>query len=475
MARTHGSRNKPKFPRVDDAYGQVFLDAPISGSAGAARASEYLMGSYLMSQHQLQDIYLANGFGRRIVDSVAEEMTRAGFTLENIADDVVERVQARIEELNAMVHLTNAIKWSRAFGGSAIVLGINDGGTLELPLNAARVKGVEFMRVYDRYEMSEAWKYSDPTKTEYGKTEIWRITPAQGGAPFLVHESRMLVFDGDPIPNRLRQMNQGWGASIMQKCAVELRTLNNGHKWANLLLQRSQQAVHGIPDLSNFLSTPEGRKAVESRVDIVDRVRNAQNTVVIDALETYEVLTASLGGVPDVLDRFAEALSTVTGIPIFVLMGRSIGGLNSTGESNERAWHSQIENLQQTILKNPLDRLVSFIILGASEGKTDGANYSLVFNPLAVPTDKDQAETDSKRAAAKKATADARQVYVNMGALDPLEVRDLLLEDDEFKDHIDVSLEPTPPAEIIAEKTAEAKGAARAGQPAGKPGGNAAR
>ncbi|MCW2763989.1 MAG: hypothetical protein JWR85_4190 [Marmoricola sp.] len=476
MARTPGSKNRPKLPRSDDAYGQVFLDAPLSTRQAAAANA---MGSaYLLPEMILQDAYLANGFGRRIVDCVAEEMTRAGFDLEGETLDpaIKDNVQSRFEELNAMVHFCNAIKWARAFGGSAIVLGIKDGGTFTTPLDPTKIQAIEFMRVYDRFELSIASKYENVNKENYGRAEIWRVSPATGGSPYEVHESRIFIFDGDPIPNRLRQQNSGWGAAVLQKCLVELRRMNNGHKWAELLLERSQQAVHGIPDLSNTLASPEGEALVTKRVDVVDRVRNAQNTIVIDALETFEVKSASLGGVSDVIDRFAEALSAVTGIPVFVLMGRSPGGLNATGAANEAAWYADIGNKQNTILKNPLDLLVSYIISEGNGGANDGNDYTLKFNPLSVPGDKDEAETESKRALARKADADTAKLYVDMGALDPSEVRDSLADDSEYMDFIDDSLEPIPPAQVLAEQAGQQQIAAigataKAKPPAAKPAG----
>jgi len=459
MSRPVGSKNKPRstdtgvtvFTRTDDAYGQAFLNAPVVGPRFGGTTG------YLMDRGAIENIYLGNGFGRLIIDRVAEEMTRAGFELENLAPEIEDQVIARIEELNAMNKLCDALKWSRAFGGSAVVLGLKDGGSFTTPLVPEKIQSVEFLRVYDRFQIDAVSKYSDPTLENYGRVEVWRINPTNvtvsgGATSYDVHESRIFIFDGDSIPNALRNQNQGWGASILQKCLTELRRLNNAHKWAEMLLERSQQAVHGIPDLSSTLADPAGKAMMIQRIDIVDQVRNAQNTVVIDALETYEIKQAPMGGVPDVLDRFAEALSSVTGIPVFVLMGRSAGGLNSPGESNEKSWYSQIENMQNTMLRNPLDKLISYIILASNGGKSDGADYSLEFKPLAVPNDKDEAEIELKKSQSLKTKADAHNVYVTMGALDPSEVRKELAVENEF---IDDSIEPIAPAEKLQEQANE--------------------
>lgn len=454
MSRPVGSKNKPRsvetgvtvFTRTDDAYGQAFLNAPTAKAPYGGNVS------FLMDRGSIENIYLGNGFGRLIIDRVAEEMTRAGFELENLAPEIEDTVIARIEELDAMNKLCDALKWSRAFGGSAVVLGLKDGGDFVTPLVPEKIQAVEFLRVYDRFEIDAVSKYKDPTLENYGRVDIWRINPGKDADPYEVHESRIFIFDGDSIPNSLRNQNQGWGASILQKCIIELRRLNNSHKWAEMLLERSQQAVHGIPDLSSTLADPAGKQLLVQRIDIVDQVRSAQNTVVIDSLETYEIKQAPMSGVPDVLDRFAEALSSVTGIPVFVLMGRSAGGLNSPGESNEKSWYSQIENMQNTMLRNPLDKLISYIILASNGGKSDGEDYSLEFKPLSVPNEKDEAEIEFKKAQALKTKADAHSVYVTMGALDPIEVRKELAVENEY---IDDSIEPIAPAEKLQEQANE--------------------
>jgi phage-related protein (TIGR01555 family) len=457
MSRPEGSKNRAKWPRWDDAYGNVFLEGPARKQAMKS-TSNLLNSSWLLDQATLQDIYLANGWGRRIVDCVADEMTRAGFKVDGLDnEDLEDKIQSRIEDLQILDKFNLAVKWARAFGGSGIVLGVKDGGTLETPLDPEKISKLEFLRVYDRWEMSEAGRYSDPNDEKFGRVEFWQITPTNipNATAYKVHESRILIFNGDTLPNRLQLANQGFGASVMQKCLVEVMRMNNGHRWAEMLLERSQQAVHKIPGLSDTLATKEGENLVAKRVDIADRVRSAQNMIVIDGEEEYTVQSLAQTGTHEVLDRFAEALSAVTGIPIFVLMGRSRGGLNATDETNEDAWYATVLNMQNGNLKQPLVTIVKMLFSemgkGGSEGEGDNQTdqWKICFNPLRVRGDVEEADIAFKRGQGKKAQADALQVYVNMGALDPEEVRNQLADDEEFAEYIDATIVPVPPAEKL--------------------------
>lgn len=498
--------------RIDAAsFGKVFLEGPMQKQAVKATRG-MLAGSWLLDRATLQDAYLANGFARRIIDKPAEEMTRAGFKLDDIQDETVnEKLQSRIEELGIMQKLCLAVQWSRAFGGSGIVLGVKDGGNLEAPLNMENVTKLEFLRVYDRWEITEERRYQNPNEETFGKVEMWRISPTGDGPqvqPYLCHESRLLKFDGENLPNQLRLANQGWGASVLQKCIVEVTRLNNSHRWSELMLERLQQAVHKIPDLASNLEDKEGKELLLKRIDIVDRVRSMLNTIVLDAQEEYELHGLTLTGVNDILDRHAEAVSAVTGIPVFVLMGRSPGGLNATSEGNEDAWFADVHNMQNTVLKRPLVKLVELLLKeqgyepqpiieaekpklpgredpnakpapgskpaakkakpGAKKGDDDTGTeeesdddserleqWKICFEPLKVLSEKDKAESDSKKAAAMKATADAINVYYNAGGIDSMEIRSFVAAIPELAEHIDATIEPEPPAQTLLEQELE--------------------
>lgn len=438
MGRPAGSKNKPK-EITTDSYAEAFTG---TGTGRDRSSFARIKPSYLLQQQELSDLYIGDGMARRIVDIPAEEMTRAGIDIETIEDEKLEEaIEARLEELDAMRQMNDAVRWSRLFGGSVMVFGLNDGGTLDVPLNPDGIRGVEFMRVYDRWQATIQTKVTDPMLPTYGKPELWQISPQDGGQPYVVHASRVYQFDGDAIPDILRQANQGWGASALQSCRDQLIRLGMSHQYANMLLERSQQAVHGIPGLSNILRAPGGEAAMQRRVDVVDMVRGILNTVVTDADETYTITSQSLSGVPDVLDRFAEALAAVTGIPVTVLMGRAPGGLSATGKADLDNWYARIEAMQNDILRKPLDMLVNYIIV-AKTGQ-DGGNYSLKFKPLTVKSDKENAEIDKLKAEANKIQADADSIYVGIGSIDPREIRAGL--DDKYE--IDAMPEITEPDE----------------------------
>ena len=440
MPRPKGSKNRPKVIDRQDDYANAVM-----GSGTRRDRSTYTRAGMasLLTQSELESLYISDGFARKVVDVVAEEMTRAGIELEDMDESVSSKVLAKLEELDAMRHYNDAIRWSRLFGGAVMVMGLNDGGAFDVPLNPDGIRDVEFLRVYDRYQATVRNRVLDPMSPDYGQVENWLISPHTGGTPYVVHSSRVQIFDGSAIPDRLRQSNDGWGLSELQACYDQLKRLGMSHQWANALLERSQQAVHKIPGLAELLRAPGGEEMVQKRADVVDMVRGILNTIIIDGLEDYAVSANAMTGVPDVMDRFAEALSAVSSIPVTVLMGRAPGGMNSTGKSDLENWYARVESMQKDQLHKPLDKTVGIILRTMGREEPD---YKLCFKPLFVPSDKEVAEVEKLEADTQKAKMETAIGYAGINALDPDEIRKGLA--DEYD--IDASLSVVPTAEEMA-------------------------
>jgi len=419
MGRPSGSKNKPKTELiVNDGYAEAFSGLGTNRDRNSYTRSQR---GYLLDQQTALDTYLSDGFGRKIVDIPAEEMTRSGIELEDLDDDNLEQyVMAKLDELDAFCYYNDAIRWSRLFGGALVVYGLNDGNELDMPLNVTGIKDVEFMRVYDRYEATVQKKSEDPASVDYGKPELWLISPKTGGTPYMVHNSRVWRFDGESIPNQLRQQNEGWGASSLQQCIDALKRFGTSHQWTLAMMERSQQAIHKIPQLANTLRAPGGDAMIQKRVNVVDMVRGILNTVVVDSEEDYNILSTSMTGIPEVLDRFSEALSAVSGIPVSVLMGRQKGGLANTDKSSMDTWYARVESMWNDILRKPEDKLVGWII----QSKTGTpATYKICMKPLTVLSEKEKAEIEKLEAEAFNIRATGNVAYVTANVVDPTEVR----------------------------------------------------
>lgn len=386
----------------------------------------------------LKDQDLANLYGnalvRRIIDLPADEAVKNWIKIEG--DDEDEKILQALDDLHAEESFANALRWSRLFGGSAILMTINDGGTFEDPINESSITEIEQIKVYDKREVIyESLLFNDdPMSKSYGMPEWLLISPVRG-TQFYAHRSRVLIFDGDPLPNREREQRNGWGLPVMQGLFDAVRNNDHSYALAIIILERMGQSVTKFNGLLEKLMTDEGNKQIADRLHLIDMARSVLNTVALDTEDEFELFNMNLSNVPEMLDRFGLNVSSLTGIPFTVLFGRSPAGMNATGESDNEIFYSMVKRQQKRKLKGNLDRLTKLQQL-AKRGPSGGRelkNWCIEFLPLWMPSAKETAETEKLEAEAKKLKAEEAQIYVGINSLDGSEVRKKLADGDDYE------------------------------------------
>lgn len=387
-----------------------------------------------MTHDALEAIYTGDGFGRRIIDLIADEMTREWFKVQG---DTENDIGGALDDLNAKKRIRSASKWARLYGGAIVVMGIKDGGDLEDPVNEKKIDEIEFLHVFDMTEAQYTTTdlYSDPNNPKFGEPEFYTVNAARSSTQFRVHESRVLRFDGAEVPNRLIDYNQGWGWPELQHVYEHLRRLGISYGLAENIMDDFVQAVLTVKNLQDMIVAGQD-DLIKKRLDILDMSRNIINTMILDEGETYEKKTSTITGLPDLLDRFAQALSAVTGIPVTLLMGQAPAGLQATGASDIRNFYDMIASRQEDDLQPQLERLVRLLMLSRN-GPTKGKeldNWKIEFTPLWQMTDKEVAEI-------RKTHAETDTAYVNAGVLDPAEVAISRFGGDQYGTEITIDVE----------------------------------
>lgn len=113
-------------------------------------------------------------------------------------------------------------------------------------------------------------------------------------------------------------------------------------------LERSQQPVHKIPDLSRYLQTPNGRQLVEQRIALVDAARGVRNTVVIDGAEDYTIQTAQMSAAQSTIEAARETVCAASGIPARILFGDAVSSGLGTNSGESQNWKAQVRQYQET-------------------------------------------------------------------------------------------------------------------------------
>lgn len=388
--------------------------------------------------------YEGNGLFAKIIDTPAEEAIKHGFSLDGLKDQEIEDFYAEaLDELDWEETAMTAIRWARLFGGSIVVMLVNDGRGLEEPLDWRNIRSIDDLRVFDRSviqpDYGSMFNYSpeDPFRTRgsrLGMPERYFVSSRYGS--FIVHDSRCLVFQNGILPeNTSNSIYQLWGIPEYVRIHRAIRDAEVAHGSATKLLDRSIQAVYKMKDLSAELATEEGETRVLRRLQTIDMARGLLNSITIDSEgEDYDFKTFQFSGVADVIDATCNFLSALTSIPQTILFGRSPAGMNSTGDADLENWYNFLERLQRRMIKKNLRYLLSVIFqAGVSTGEVDEVpKIKVTFNPLWSLSESEQADLEAKKAQTQLTRAQTAQLYIDKQVIDPSEVRKKLADSEEF-------------------------------------------
>lgn len=392
---------------------------------------------------ELIRLYEGNGLFTKIIDRPSEEAVKHGFDIDFGNEDIAEYVDDRMDDLDFESKFATAEKWARLYGGSIIVMLVDDGRGLEEPLDLVNVQTIEELRVFERaivqpdYTSMYNFHFFDTIKNNrpFAEPEFYQVFSTYGY--FIVHRSRCLVFRNSRLPEQTTNaIYRYWGIPEYVRIKRALRECITSHENGVKLMERSVQAIYKMKNLANMLSTDDGENKVLQRLQVIDMARGILNSIAIDNDgEDYSFETLQMSGVKDVIDSTCNMLSAVTEIPQTILFGRSPAGMNSTGENDMENYYNMVENIQKQNMKKNSRTIIDLILQqGKLQGKIpEKPKYKVKFAALWSLSDTEKANIDKTKAETEHIKAQTSQIYMDSNVLDPSEVRKSLASEGGFK------------------------------------------
>lgn len=390
------------------------------------------------SNYNLTDLYLTNGLAQKIVDKPADDAFQRGIEIENDDDELMCDEYDRLRILTVM---SDAVRWSRLYGGSALILIAQDGGDLTDPLNLDTLDQVKEIRVYDITCIQGTDRtYQDESDPEtFGKMEFYNVMPPQSSA-FIIHETRLIPISGDPLPPNMAYYNRiNWaGRSVLECCSKDISRYDQGLDWTLKLLERKQQPVYQMSGLGEMFAQGDD-PLVSRRVNMVDQVRGNLNTVVVDKEDAYEIKSPGMDGVQQALDTFSIALCASAKMQTTILFGKSTTGLNATGSGDLEAHYTMIAHIQEVNARPAIEKLTSILWCQKDLRSKIPDDWHIKFNPLWVPSAQEKAQTEYTEAQAMNQEVTALTTLMTEQIMTAEEVREIIVE--EFYGEYDFSVD----------------------------------
>lgn len=375
------------------------------------------IGNQRLTYQEIDSLFRHNWLARSIVTSLPEDATREWiqFDIKDNDQDHLELLEEKLEELDIRFKYYEAILLARLYGGSVLVLGAYDGQDLAQPLNPSNIEWFGFLLALDRYQCWPYIWYSDPTSPKFGLPSHYLIQPLGYAATlnrFLIHETRLIRFDGNYLPIRERLQNLGWMDSILEVVYEAIRQYGISAQAGASILQDFIVKVFSMNDLEDKLSADQ-EALVMQRMRMMAAQMGSNNIALIGPEDTLTKIGTPVQGLEALMEQFVNYACAAAQIPKSRLFGNLSGvlGANAAG-IDLRNWYDRVRVYQQNQLINPLRKIIKLVEIA----NKFQLQYKVVWRPL-------WQFDEQTRATIYSQTAQADIAYIDRGVLDPSEVR----------------------------------------------------
>lgn len=348
----------------------------------------------------LEAAYRGSWIVGRVIDSIAEDMTRAGVQINtNEGAEELQEFEVQMSRLQLWSSIADAIKWGRLYGGSIAVLQL-DGQDPATPLDLDSVKEGDFkgLVVYDRWQVYPVLSKLIEVGPNMGLPAYYDIVlgsnlndPGRepGGqvtsnpnAHVRVHYSRCARFGGNKLPFFQAITEMMWDESVLERLWDRLIEFDTATSSAGSLILRANLRTVGIQSLREILAAGgDAQKALLEQFDMMKSLQTNEGLTLLDKEDSFATTAYTFSGLSDMLIQFSQQLSGSSEIPLVRLFGQSPAGLNSTGESDIRSYYDSINSKQETHLRNPVEIIIK-VLWRSLTGQPTPKDLSFTFKPL---------------------------------------------------------------------------------------------
>ena len=357
----------------------------------------------------LLSLWRGDDMGARIAEQPPRDALRSELLVDVGDPEVSRTVRGKLDDLALIPRLLEGLIQERVFGGAATLIVVDDGRSLDLPIDLSRVASVRaLVHLEAQYLLPSRWD-DDPLSPSFGKVLVWRTTPTGTGSIATdIHRDRLLIYPGIETTRQVARERQGWGDSIFFRLWRTLQQWGAAVEGVGVLLGDKSKILK-MRGLDELLGAND-RSVVESRAAALFVLLATYGIGVIDADESLDRFEATLTGVPDTLDRLTSRLAAAAGIPVTVLLGEAPAGLNATGDADVRNYYDRLAADRTAKIVPLVERVVRLVLLSKT-GPTQGTEppmWSASFAPLWQPTPSEQADIEAKQAQTDKTLVESK-------------------------------------------------------------------
>lgn len=366
-------------------------------------AGTYEFNLVTRNRIKLEAAYRGSWIVGKIIDVVAEDMTRAGIDITtNDSKKDLKEITSAISRLQVWGSLNDLKKWGALYGGALGVIQI-EGQDLSTPLKLDTVAKDQFrgVVVYDRWQLNPVLTDVIDSGPEMGLPVFYQLvnnltqsspTAATAIGMEVVHHSRVIRNIGIKLPFFQAITEMMWGESVLERLWDRLISFDNATMSSAQLIDRANLRMVGIEGLREILAAGgAAQQGLLAQFEMMRQLQVNEGLTLLDKNDEYQSTAYSFAGLSDMLLQFGQQLSGAADIPLVRLFCQSPAGLNATGDSDLRMYYDKINAKQEAEFRNGFEILLK-VLWRSVYGEAAPKDLSFTFNPLWQMTAKDKSD-----------------------------------------------------------------------------------
>ena len=347
-----------KFQDIQNSLTGLFATLSINGQSQLSQtATQYLnLRYYLISNDRnlLSHMYAEHGIVQTLVDQPVDDAFRGSFDIQTdqIEPEELTKLEQFIERNRVVETIKQAVKWSRLYGGGAMLIMTDQ--KPDTPLDIQQLNEDSNLS----FKSVDLWELYSTDQNTFNKS--WQEPEYYFYYDVKIHKSRVYRIDGKEPPSFIRARLRGWGMSELEKL---VRSINQYMKNQDVVFELMDEAkvdVYGIDGFNSALMSSNGTNNIAARIQIANQMKNFQNALVMDVADTYEQKNMNFAGLSDLLKQIREGIAADLKMPVTKLFGISSSGFNS-GEDDIENYNAMIESEIRSKVKFVVTDIIGII------------------------------------------------------------------------------------------------------------------
>jgi len=172
-----------------------------------------------------------------------------------------------------------------------------------------------------------------------------------------IHWSRVVDFTYvEPVEMDLPTYQYG---GISEFELIYNQIINDGivERASPAILEKSSNLIYRIEGFKDAMRQGKD-KDLQEYIGATEDMRSIYGAVVIDKQDDVTSINQQITNLADVDQITLRRLAMVTGIPLAVLVGESVKGLNATGDNESKIYQDMLRGIQSDYLLRPIDELM---------------------------------------------------------------------------------------------------------------------